>query len=135
MCLFCHVPILNATVPADGRGNWGINAQLLPHTLGIKQSPGGDWHLTPKRTGMHGHKLSFGKCVLLGTFKGETMRLIPCTIVLTLASSCPVIAQKWEIGGLGGYGWYRNSTVSNSTNSASGGVGFPSRATLGVVFA
>ena len=30
------------------------------------------------------------------------MRLIPCTIVLTLASSCPVIAQKWEIGGLGG---------------------------------
>jgi hypothetical protein len=31
------------------------------------------------------------------------MRLIPCTIVLTLAFSCPVIAQKWEIGGLGGY--------------------------------
>src|SRR6185436_13952707 len=54
----------------------------------LKQSPGGDWHLTPKRTGMHGHKLPFGKCVLLGTFKGETMRLIPCTIVLTLASPC-----------------------------------------------
>lgn len=66
------------------------------------------------------------------------MRLIPCTIVLTLAFSCPVSAQKWEIGGLGGYGWYQNSTVSNFTSSsqtASGGVGFPSRATLGVVFA
>jgi hypothetical protein len=66
------------------------------------------------------------------------MRLIPCTIVLTLASSCPVIAQKWEIGGLGGYGWYQNFTISNSTISnppASGGIGFPSRATLGVVFA
>jgi len=66
------------------------------------------------------------------------MRLIPCTIVLTLASSCPVIAQKWEIGGLGGYGWFQNSTVSNLTTSnppASGAVGFPSRATIGVVFA
>jgi hypothetical protein len=66
------------------------------------------------------------------------MRLIPCTIVLTLAFSCPVIAQKWEIGGLGGYGWFQNSTVSNFTTSnppASGTVGFPSRATIGVVFA
>jgi hypothetical protein len=64
------------------------------------------------------------------------MRLIPCTIVLALASACPVIAQKWEIGGLGGYGWYQNSTISNSTISnppTSGGVGFPSRATFGVV--
>ena len=66
------------------------------------------------------------------------MRLITYTIVLTLASTGPVIAQRWEIGGLGGYGWYENSTVSNSTVSnppASGGIGFPSRATLGVVLA
>jgi hypothetical protein len=65
------------------------------------------------------------------------MRLIPCTIVLALAASCPLIAQHWEIGALGGYGWYRNSTISNPTIANpqdSGTVGFPSRATLGVVF-
>ena len=64
------------------------------------------------------------------------MRLIRCTIVLTLASSCPLIAQKWEIGGLGGYGWRQNSTISNNTisnPSALGEIGFPSRATIGVV--
>ena len=63
------------------------------------------------------------------------MRLITCAIVLSLASSCPAIAQKWELGGLGGYGWYENASVSNSNPPASGGVGFPSRATVGVVFA
>ena len=66
------------------------------------------------------------------------MRLIRCTIVLTLASSCPLIAQKWEIGGLGGYGWRQNSTISNNTisnPSALGEIGFPSRATIGVVLA
>jgi hypothetical protein len=66
------------------------------------------------------------------------VRLITCTIVVTLASSCPVMAQRWEIGGLGGFGWYENSTVSNSAVSnppASGGIGFPSHATLGVILA
>jgi len=65
------------------------------------------------------------------------MRLLQSTIVLTLVSACPVFAQKWEIGALGGYGWNQNSTVSNFTNvnpPASGTVGFPSRATIGVVF-
>jgi hypothetical protein len=66
------------------------------------------------------------------------MRLVLGTIALTLASSCPGIAQKWEIGALGGFGWYQNSTIANATISnppASGEIGFPSRATIGVVFA
>jgi hypothetical protein len=40
------------------------------------------------------------------------MPLVPPTIALALATSCPVIAQQWEIVGLG-YGWYHNSSVSN----------------------
>src|SRR5215471_11698356 len=78
------------------------------------------------------------RCVIRGALEGETMRLVLGTIALTLASSCPGIAQKWEIGGLGGYGWYQNSTVSTATISnppASATIGFPSRATVGVVFA
>ena len=61
------------------------------------------------------------------------MRLVPYTIVLTLASSCPAGAQEWEDWRLGDYGWYRNSTVSNSTISnppASSGIGFPPSTTL-----
>jgi len=65
------------------------------------------------------------------------MRLIPAVIVLTLASSWLGIAQKWELGGLGGYGWTQSSSVSNATipGSNSAEIGFPSRATVGVVFA
>jgi hypothetical protein len=69
---------------------------------------------------------------------GETMRLIFCVIALAFAVPPLGIAQRWEIGGLGGYGWYLNSTVSNSVayNPAlSADTGFLSRATLGVVFA
>lgn len=64
------------------------------------------------------------------------MRLTLGLIALSLVFSRPCVAQKWEIGGLGGYGWYQNSTISNSAVSnppVSGEVGFPSRATIGVV--
>ena len=65
------------------------------------------------------------------------MRLVLCTITLIIGISSHAIAQQWEIGAVGGYGWYRNSSLSNSTifnPSASAEVGFPSRATVGVVF-
>jgi hypothetical protein len=61
------------------------------------------------------------------------MRMILGTLVLTLAYSCAGIAQQWEIGGFGGYGWYRNSTIANSPSS--GEIGFRSRATVGLFFA
>jgi len=66
------------------------------------------------------------------------MRLIFCVIALACAVAPPGLAQRWEIGGLGGYGWNQNSTVTNSVayNPAlSAEIGYPSRATLGVVFA
>ena len=63
------------------------------------------------------------------------MRLLPGTIVFVLGS-CSAIAQNWQIGVLGGYGWLRNSTISNNTTfnpPTSASVGFPSRATVGVL--
>jgi hypothetical protein len=60
------------------------------------------------------------------------MRMILGTLALTLAYACAGIAQEW-VGALGGYGWYRNSTISNPFSS--GETGFPSRATIGVFFA
>jgi hypothetical protein len=64
------------------------------------------------------------------------MRLILSSIALTLVSSCPASAQKWEIGALGGYGWYKNSTIENAAlvnPLLSGDTGFSSRGTAGVV--
>jgi hypothetical protein len=66
------------------------------------------------------------------------MRLILGTVTLTIACSCQGIGQEWEIGALGGFGWNRNSTISNSTIAnppTSGEIGFPSRGTFGVTAA
>ena len=63
------------------------------------------------------------------------MQLVLRTIAVGIPLAFPGIAQQWEIGGLGGFGWYRNSTISNSVISnppASARVGFPARATIGV---
>src|SRR5215467_4792102 len=64
------------------------------------------------------------------------MRLIVGTVTLVVACSCSGIAQDWNIGVLGGFGWNRDAAIRNSVISsppASGEVGFPSRATVGVV--
>jgi hypothetical protein len=64
------------------------------------------------------------------------MRLVLGTIALTIGISSQGVAQQWEIGAVGGYGWYRNSSLSNSTifsPPASAEIGLPSRATIGVV--
>src|SRR5215813_1956099 len=66
------------------------------------------------------------------------MRLIAGTFALVLAYSCSCIAEDWEIGVLGGFGWYRNATIKNSVISnppVSGEIGFQSRPTVGVVVA
>lgn len=41
-------------------------------------------------------------------------------------------AQTWEIGAMGGYGWYQNPSITNPIQS--GQAGFPSRPAVGVVF-
>jgi hypothetical protein len=56
------------------------------------------------------------------------------TLVLTLAilfsSAC--FAQQWEIGALGGYGWYNDATISNPFGSAD--VTIASKGAVGAVF-
>jgi hypothetical protein len=43
------------------------------------------------------------------------MRLVLGTIALTIGISSQGLAQQWEIGAVGGYGWYQNSGLLNST--------------------
>ena len=58
-----------------------------------------------------------------------------CIIALAAGISSQCIAQHWEIGAVGGYGWFQNNTISNPISSeTSGTIGFPSRGTIGVVF-
>jgi hypothetical protein len=60
------------------------------------------------------------------------MRLtfLTLALALTIPSSC--LAQNWEVGGLGGYGWYHNPSISDSVTSVR--AGFPSHAAVGAVF-
>jgi hypothetical protein len=60
------------------------------------------------------------------------MRSTLLCLALATVNSVVCLAQKWEIGGVGGYGWYVNPSIS--TPSASAEAGFPPRAALGVVF-
>jgi len=60
------------------------------------------------------------------------MRLILCSFSLatTIASVC--LAQSWELGASGGYGWYRDPSIANTSGSAQAGI--PARAAFGVTF-
>jgi hypothetical protein len=42
------------------------------------------------------------------------------------------LAQPWELGAIGGYGWYHNPSITNASGSAQSG--FPARAAFGVTF-
>jgi hypothetical protein len=59
------------------------------------------------------------------------MYSIPLRIFLATAFSSLCAAQTWELGAIGGYGWYHNPSIANPLNS--GQAGFPPRAALGVV--
>lgn len=64
------------------------------------------------------------------------MRLVIGTILLTLGISFQGIAQHWEVGAIGGYGWYQNPTIANFTSSNlpdSAVIGFPPRGAVGAV--
>jgi hypothetical protein len=50
--------------------------------------------------------------------------------VVVLPLAC--LAQNWEIGGTGGYGWYANPSISNTVGSAE--AGFPAKGAIGAVF-
>jgi hypothetical protein len=51
---------------------------------------------------------------------------------LAIFFSCRCLAQEWEIGGLAGFAWYRNATISNSAGSVE--AGFTPKFAMGVVF-
>lgn len=52
-----------------------------------------------------------------------------CASALWLSIMCS--AQTWELGAVGGYGWYHNPSITNISESGEGG--FPPRAAVGVV--
>lgn len=60
------------------------------------------------------------------------MLSIPLRILLALAFSSLCLAQTWELGVVGGYGWYSNPSLANPPES--GTAGFPPRAAVGIVF-
>jgi hypothetical protein len=51
-------------------------------------------------------------------------------LLVIAASVCS--GQRWEIGGLGGYGWYHDATITNQGGSAS--VGIAPKGSIGAVF-
>ena len=59
------------------------------------------------------------------------MRSTLLGFAVAMACSCVCSAQEWELGAVGGYGWYYNPSITNPASS--GRVGFPPRAAVGVV--
>jgi len=59
------------------------------------------------------------------------MHSTPLRIVLAVVFGSLCQAQTWELGVVGGYGWYRNPSITNPPDS--GIAGFPARAAVGIV--
>jgi hypothetical protein len=51
-------------------------------------------------------------------------------LAITISSAC--LAQPWELGASGGYGWYHDPSIAGSNGSAEAGI--PARAAFGVTF-
>ena len=60
------------------------------------------------------------------------MRFTFCRFALTVTISSVCLAQPWELGAIGGYGWYHDSSMANATGSSLSGI--PHRAAFGVTF-
>jgi hypothetical protein len=60
------------------------------------------------------------------------MRFALCSFALAATFSSVCLAQPWELGAIGGYGWYHNPSITNASGSAQSG--FPARAAFGVTF-
>lgn len=59
------------------------------------------------------------------------MKICPAVYVFALAFAGTAAAQQWELGAAGGWGLYRNASVS-SASGATGQAGFDSGAAVGV---
>jgi opacity protein-like surface antigen len=60
------------------------------------------------------------------------MRLTLCSFGLAITISSVCLAQPWELGASGGYGWYHDPSIVNTSGSAQAGI--PARAAFGVTF-
>jgi len=60
------------------------------------------------------------------------MRFTLCSFALAATISSVCLAQPWELGAIGGYGWYHDSSIANATGSSQAGI--PPRAAFGVTF-
>src|SRR5215467_5755213 len=57
---------------------------------------------------------------------------VTLTLALAILSATACSAQQWEIGGLGGYGWYHDATITTPARSES--IGMAPKGAMGVVF-
>jgi hypothetical protein len=60
------------------------------------------------------------------------MRSTICRVTLALVAPLVCLAQQWEVGATGGYGWYANPSISSLAGSAQ--AGFPAKGAIGAVF-
>jgi hypothetical protein len=54
------------------------------------------------------------------------------TLVLLILSASVCLAQRWEIGGVGGYAWYHDATITYPAGSAS--IGIAPKGGIGAIF-
>ena len=62
------------------------------------------------------------------------MRTTLLTSVIAVTFSAVGIAQEWEVGAAGGYGWYNNTSIGNPVMGVSASAGFHSGAAAGAFF-
>jgi Outer membrane protein beta-barrel domain len=62
------------------------------------------------------------------------MRATLLMVALTVAVSTVSVAQEWEVGATGGYGWYDNTSIGNPALGVSARAGFHSGAAAGAFF-
>ena len=62
------------------------------------------------------------------------MRATQLTAAITVAFSSICLAQEWEVGVAGGFGWYNNTSIRNPALGVSASAGFHSGATVGAFF-
>ena len=60
------------------------------------------------------------------------MRVILSIVAVASVLSMPCLAQEWELGGTGGYGWSTNPSIVHPTGSIQ--PGFAPKGSIGVVF-
>ena len=60
------------------------------------------------------------------------MRSIMCRAALALLAPLVCLAQQWEVGATGGFGWYSNPSISTLAGTAQ--AGFPAKGAIGAVF-